>query len=76
MVGINKPDERFFQYCFDRIKSFDKQETIMVGDSLTSDMQGARNTGIDFCLYNPTDVQHNPFEYYEVNEISQIINLV
>ncbi len=61
VIGYNKPDVRFFEECFERIKkhqdrqekSFDLRRILVVGDSMTSDMKGAENAGIDSCLYAP-----------------------
>ena len=52
-VGINKPDIRFFERCFAEISNLNKDETIIVGDSLSSDIQGGINAGIKTCWYNP-----------------------
>ena len=52
-VGINKPDIRFFERCFAEIPNLNKDETIIVGDSLSSDIQGGINAGIKTCWYNP-----------------------
>ena len=56
-VGVNKPDVRFFERCFNEIDSFKKQETIIIGDSLSSDIQGGINAGITTCWYNPKGTQ-------------------
>ena len=52
-VGADKPDPVFFQRCFAKIPGFDKKKAIIVGDSLTSDIQGGRNAGIATCWINP-----------------------
>ena len=52
-IGHNKPSKEFFDYCFSRIDSFKKEEAIIVGDSLTSDILGGINAGIKTCLFNP-----------------------
>ena len=36
-----------------------KYEVLMVGDSLTSDIQGGINAGIDTCWYNPNEYINN-----------------
>ena len=36
-----------------KINDFDPEKAIIIGDSLTSDMQGGINAGIDTCWYNP-----------------------
>lgn len=52
-LGFEKPDPRFFESCFSHIPNFDKSRALLVGDSLTSDIKGANNTGLDCCWYNP-----------------------
>lgn len=52
-VGYDKPRVEFFNAVFDAIEGFDRSEAIIVGDSLTSDIQGGINAGIKTCLYNP-----------------------
>lgn len=55
-VGINKPAKEFFDRCFAEIPDLDPTRTIIVGDSLTSDIQGGRNAGILTCWFNPHGV--------------------
>ncbi|MBO5093931.1 MAG: YjjG family noncanonical pyrimidine nucleotidase [Lachnospiraceae bacterium] len=52
-LGYEKPSPQFFEKSFAQIPGFKKEEAILVGDSLTSDMLGANNAGIDCCWYNP-----------------------
>ena len=49
----NKPEARFFEHCFREIPDFDRSRTIILGDSLTSDIRGGKNAGILTCWYNP-----------------------
>lgn len=51
-MGVNKPDEKFFEIIFQKIKNKDKSSILMVGDDLTTDIQGAINVGIDSCWFN------------------------
>jgi 2-haloacid dehalogenase len=51
-IGYNKPDKEFFEYCSKNIANFDKNIVLMIGDSLTSDIQGAINFSIDSCWFN------------------------
>ena len=53
IVGCNKPDVRFFEACFKEIPDFKKSETIIIGDSLSSDIQGGKNAGIYTLWFNP-----------------------
>lgn len=51
-VGYNKPDKRYFDACFKDIPDFDPAETVMIGDSLTSDIKGGINAGIRTVWFN------------------------
>lgn len=51
-VGYAKPDIRFFKHVSQEIPSFQKEKALVVGDSQSSDIQGANNAGIDVCWYN------------------------
>lgn len=53
-LGENKPSKAYFDLCFSRIPDFDSTKAIMVGDSLTSDIQGGINAGIPTCWVNAT----------------------
>ena len=50
-VGASKPDPAYFDYIFADLGVTDRSRTIILGDSLTSDMQGGRNAGITTCRY-------------------------
>ncbi len=52
-IGANKPNVRFFEYVAAHIEEFDAASTIVVGDSLTSDIKGANNACLDCCWYAP-----------------------
>ncbi len=52
-VGFNKPDLGYFETCFSRIPGFRRDRAMMVGDSLTSDIQGGITAGIRTCWINP-----------------------
>ena len=52
-VGYPKPDVRFFEAVEREIPDFCKERTLIVGDSLSSDMQGGINFGIDTCWFCP-----------------------
>lgn len=52
-IGAEKPGREFFDYVFLHIGPYDKNEIMIVGDSLTSDMKGGNQAGIRCCWYNP-----------------------
>ena len=53
LIGFNKPSREFFERCFAQIPDFKRDETVMIGDSLTSDIRGGINAGIRTIWYNP-----------------------
>lgn len=53
VIGHEKPSVEYFEHVAARIPDFDKKSTLIVGDSLTSDIRGGINFGIDTCWYNP-----------------------
>lgn len=54
-VGFEKPDARFFDAVFAFDPGIKKSETLIVGDSLTSDIRGGMNAGIKTCWYCPEE---------------------
>ncbi len=52
-VNVSKPNKEIFQYALERIKHENKETVLMVGDSLSSDIQGGLNFAIDTCWFNP-----------------------
>lgn len=52
-IGAEKPSPLFFDAVFEAIRPSELSEVMIVGDSLTSDMQGGVNAGILTCWYNP-----------------------
>lgn len=77
-LGANKPSREFFDACFSKIKDFDKESAIMVGDSLTSDVLGGKNAGIRTCLYNPagTSAAGDIRADYEIKSLGELIPLL
>ena len=53
-VGVGKPDPRYFQYVFDHIPGFQREQAVVIGDSLSSDIQGAANVNVDSIWYTGT----------------------
>ncbi len=52
-VGADKPSVKFFDTVFSQIEGFRREEAVIVGDSLTSDILGGINAGIRTVYYNP-----------------------
>lgn len=52
-LGAEKPSPRFFEQVFAALPDIPREEMLIVGDSLTSDMLGGIDNGIPTCWYNP-----------------------
>ena len=52
-IGHNKPSKAYFDACFASIPGFDPERAMIVGDSLSSDIQGGINAGIRTVWVNP-----------------------
>lgn len=52
-MNCAKPEKRFFDLVAASIPHFDPETALVIGDSLSSDMQGGINAGLDTCWYNP-----------------------
>lgn len=53
VLGVEKPDKRFFDLAFAKIPDFDPAQAVIVGDSLTSDILGGINAGVRTIWFNP-----------------------
>ncbi len=72
-TGYQKPHIGYFNYVFERINEKDRSKILVIGDSLTSDIQGGINAGLDTCWYNP---KRKPREKivptYEINSLEEL----
>jgi 2-haloacid dehalogenase len=76
-IGFNKPSVEFFESCFDKIDGFKRDEAIIVGDSLSSDIQGGINAGIKTCHFNPKGIEYKDIRPdYSISDLSELIPLL
>lgn len=78
-VGFSKPSKEFFDYAFKKINENRKEkilpnETLIIGDSLTSDIKGGRNYGIKTCYYNQkTTAEEVDYQINDLEKIKEIL---
>ncbi len=65
-MGVTKPAVEFFDMVLDSIKA-PKESCIVIGDSLSSDMLGAKNAGLDSVWFMPTGDVEAAVKDYEIN---------
>ena len=72
-LGADKPSKTFFDSCFAQISDFDPQKAMIIGDSLTSDIQGGINAGITTCWVNPKEKSAGSIKPdYEIQALWQL----
>lgn len=74
-IGYSKPNKEFFDYIFASCE-FSKNECLVIGDSLASDMAGAINYGIDCCWFNQKGLKTDLPVTYEVKSITELEDLL
>lgn len=77
-IGTAKPKKEFFDFVMEKIGTYSKDEIMIVGDSLTSDMLGGVNAGIKCCWYNPYGEENKlglelDYEVHDLNQIDEIV---
>lgn len=73
-IGAIKPQTAFFKHILHTIGA-KKEECLMIGDSLVSDVAGANATGIDCCLFNPVHApnQTKISPTYEIASLEELL---
>ena len=77
-IGFDKPNTEYFKRCFERIPDFKKDETVIIGDSLTSDIKGGILAGIKTVWFNPKGLTA-PTELtpdYDVRTLGEIPEII
>ena len=59
-IGYEKPDKRFFDFIATHIPDFDIRRTIMIGDSIDTDVRGAVEYGMDSLWFCPCPTDAAP----------------
>lgn len=78
ILGANKPDKQFFDICFAEIPDFSLSETVIIGDSLSSDIKGGINAGITTVWFNPKGIENDSDikPDYTIKELSEVPGLL
>ncbi|MGL5692856.1 MAG: HAD-IA family hydrolase, partial [Peptostreptococcaceae bacterium] len=77
-IKIAKPDSKIFEYALNTIKHNNKNSVLMIGDSLSSDIKGGFNFGIDTCWFNSNQKLNNSKinPTFEINSLLQLKELL
>lgn len=74
VIGFEKPSSAFFLECLDRLNITDKNQVVMIGDSLTADIKGGKDFGITTIWFNPENQPKSNDCDIVVNSLEQIKN--
>ncbi len=77
-IGIPKPATEFFDYCFEKLGNPEKDSVILIGDSLSADIKGGCNYGLETIWFNK-NLESLPDEIspaYIVTQLKEITNIL
>ena len=77
-LQTQKPDALFYDKIGQQIAGFSKEKTLMIGDSLSADIQGGNNAGIDTIWYNSHHLENKTKAQptYEVDSYQALLELL
>lgn len=72
--GVAKPAPEIFDVALERMGAPAREEVLMIGDSLSSDVRGGVDSGLDTCWYNPAelDAGDGPEPRYEIGRLEDL----
>lgn len=74
-MGAKKPDKAFFDKVLGQTDEKDKAKFCIIGDSMSSDILGGINAGIDTCFFNRTGEERLYQPTYEVSSFKEMEKL-
>ena len=76
-IGYQKPAKEFFDYVMNHIKDFNKEEALIIGDTINSDIKGGILSGIDTCLISrkPQEQSSGIQSTYTITKLSEIYDI-
>jgi putative hydrolase of the HAD superfamily len=74
-TGCRKPEKKMFTFALEKVNCSPHQ-CIMIGDNLQADMLGASNSQIDQVFYNPKRARYFMNVTYEINCLSQLMDIL
>ncbi len=71
-AGWSKPDRRIFEYALKSVHA-KKTESLMIGDDLHVDIEGAKNFGMDQVFFNRKKIIHDIKTTCEISELKELM---
>jgi 2-haloacid dehalogenase len=76
--GVAKPAPEIFDIALRRMGGPAREEVLLIGDSLSSDVRGGVDFGIDTCWYNPAGLElgDGPEPRHEIRQLTELCRFV
>ena len=71
-LGVSKPSKEYFDLIIDKL-CVNKDDVVMIGDNIESDIYGVQRIGIDTILYDPNN-KHNDYSGRKVSDLMMILD--
>ena len=75
-IGSKKPAREYFEKVFEKIGEKDKSKILVIGDSVTSDILGAFNAGLDSCLLTAEKGNLGIEPTYRIESLKDLVNIL
>lgn len=75
-IGVAKPQKEYFDYAFNLAGNPPKEKVLMVGDSLSSDIKGGNDYGIDTCLLHKKSGHLKIQPKLKISDILELLDLL
>lgn len=77
-IGFQKPQASYFDAVLSSLEISDRRTVLVIGDSLTADIAGGLQSGLDTCWFNPANKKSPPETQptYMIGRLNQIQSIV
>ena len=76
-IGTEKPHREFYKYCLNEMGDPDPASVIMIGDSPTADVEGAKNMGLKACFFNKRKLDPESVNAdYIINDLKELLDIL
>ena len=71
VAGARKPDKAIFEFALNKANAT-FQNSIMIGDNLLADIEGAKNAGLKAILFDEFDIHEHPYKINSLLELKEL----
>jgi len=74
-AGYKKPEKGIFEYTLNKV-GVNKEESLMIGDGIETDIAGAIDFGMDSVYFNPNNNKKEVNSTHAVTKLIELIGLL